>query len=80
MELYSDRLLNSYHFWLSYFEKLISNSILSYLYGFRFVNFLVYFGLTYNTVSLAGSVYVNFFISGLSELPAILLGVFAFNW
>ena len=53
-----------------YFSDSVHHFVL--LHDFRFVNFLVYFGLTYNTVSLAGSVYVNFLISGLSELNLLL--------
>lgn len=39
----------------------------------RFVNALVYFGLSLNVKNLAGNMYVNFFILIIIELPAALL-------
>ena len=40
---------------------------------FRFVNALVYFGLSLNVKNLAGNMYLNFFILIIIELPSALL-------
>lgn len=42
----------------------------------RFVNALVYFGLSVNVKNLAGNMYVNFFILIIIELPSALLAWF----
>ena len=36
----------------------------------RFTNSLVYYGLSFNTGSLVGSIFLNLFLGGLLELPA----------
>ena len=36
----------------------------------RMVNSLVYYGLSLSTSALAGDPYLNFFLSGLVEIPA----------
>ena len=40
---------------------------------YRFVNSLVYYGLSLNTSNLGGDPYVNFLISGAVEVPAYIL-------
>ena len=40
--------------------------------NFRFVNSVVYYGLSLNTSNLGGSDYINFFISGAVEFPALV--------
>ena len=39
---------------------------------FRFVSSSVYYGLNFNTGNLAGNLYLNVFISGLVEIPALV--------
>lgn len=46
----------------------------------RFVNTLVYYGLSLNTKHLGGDIYKNFFLSSLMELPAYLTSVCLINW
>ena len=43
---------------------------------FRFVNSLVYYGLSLSTAELAGDRYVNFFISGVVEFIAYFITIF----
>lgn len=43
---------------------------------FRFVNALVYFGLSLNVKNLAGDMYLNFFMLIIIELPSALLAWF----
>lgn len=43
----------------------------------RMVNTLVYYGLLLSTHQLAGNRYLNFFLSGLVEIPAYTLSYFA---
>lgn len=40
------------------------------------MNGFVYYGLSFNTNSLAGNMYINFFLSGLVELPAYVLTMY----
>ena len=47
------------------------NSLLCFCF-FRFVNSMVYYGLSLNTSNLGGNDYVNFFIAGAVEIPAYL--------
>lgn len=49
-------------------------------FSFRFVNTLVYYGLSLNTKHLGGDIYKNFFLSSLMELPAYLTSVCLINW
>ena len=42
----------------------------------RFVNSLVYYGLSLSTSALAGDRYLNFFLSGLVEIPAYTASIF----
>ena len=42
------------------------------LYCNRFVNSLVYYGLSLNTSNLGGNPYINFCISGAVEIPAYI--------
>ncbi|CAH1797125.1 unnamed protein product [Owenia fusiformis] len=44
-----------------------------------FVNILVYYGLSLQTGYLAGNLYLNFFLSGLVEVPAYLAVTFSLN-
>ena len=46
---------------------------------FRFVNSLVYYGLSLNTSNLGGNEYVNFFIAGAVEIPAYIFCQLAIN-
>jgi hypothetical protein len=39
---------------------------------FRFVSSSVYYGLNFNTRNLAGDRYMNIFIAGLVEIPALV--------
>ncbi|KAK2177215.1 hypothetical protein NP493_613g03003 [Ridgeia piscesae] len=41
-----------------------------------FVNSLVYYGLSLNTSAIAGDRYINFFLSGLVEVPAYITCIF----
>ena len=50
--------------------------ILCYLH-FRFVNSVVYYGLALNTSNLGGSDYINFFIAGAVEFPALIFYQFS---
>ena len=50
--------------------------ILCFVLTFRFVNALVYFGLSLNVKNLAGDMYLNFFILIIIELPSALLAWF----
>lgn len=45
----------------------------------RFVSSSVYYGTSLNVGSLSGDRYVNFFLSGLVEIPALLFVVFVNN-
>lgn len=54
---------------LKSFRLLIFSLIMCYLWC---VSALVYYGLSLNTGSLAGSPYLNFFLSGLVEIPAYI--------
>ena len=49
-------------------------------FSFRFVNTLVYYGLSLNTKHLGGDIYKNFFLTSLMELPAYLTSVCLINW
>ena len=49
-------------------------------FSFRFVNTLVYYGLSLNTKHLGGDIYKNFFLSSLMELPAYLTSVCLISW
>ena len=40
---------------------------------FRFVSCSVYYGLNFNTRNLAGDRYLNVFISGIVEIPALVI-------
>ena len=42
----------------------------------RFVNSLVYYGLSLSTGVTAGDPYMNFFLSGLVEIPAYTASIF----
>ncbi|CAD5117723.1 DgyrCDS6470 [Dimorphilus gyrociliatus] len=44
------------------------------------VNSLVYYGLSLSTSSLAGDPYLNFFLSGLVEIPAYIVSAFALQY
>ena len=45
----------------------------------RFVNALVYYGISLNTSNLGGSPYWNCFIAGAVEIPAYALVILAMN-
>jgi hypothetical protein len=42
----------------------------------RFANSFVYYGLTFNSSNLGGSIMVNFLLNGLTEIPACALSLF----
>ena len=46
----------------------------------RFVNVLVYYGLSLSTSDLGVNVYVAFFISGAVEVPAYITSIFAVDY
>ena len=48
-----------------------------YYFHFRFVNSVVYYGLALNTSNLGGSDYINFFIAGAVEFPALIFYQFS---
>lgn len=41
---------------------------------------MMYYGLSWNTGSLPGNIYVNTLISGAVEVPALITGVRLMNW
>ncbi len=49
------------------------------IFSCRFVNSLVYYGLSLNTSNLGGNDYFNFFISGAVEVPAYIFCQFGIN-
>ena len=46
---------------------------------FRFCNSFVYYGLSLNTATLPGNLYVTNFLYGISEIPANLFGIYLMN-
>lgn len=46
---------------------------------FRFVVSMVYFSVTFSAPTIGGDMYLNFFLSSLVELPAIPIGIWAYN-
>ena len=40
------------------------------IFSFRFVNGLVYYGVSFSTPTLGGNMYLNFFLSSVIEIPA----------
>ena len=62
------------------FNELWSVSLHQNFFCFRFVNTLVYYGLSLNTKHLGGDIYKNFFLSSLMEVPAYLTSVCLINW
>jgi len=46
----------------------------------RFVDCLMYYGLSLNMADLSGNVFFNSFLSGAVEVPANLLCVVLLNW
>jgi hypothetical protein len=46
----------------------------------RFTCALMYYGLSLNTGSLPGDIYVNVIISGAVEVPALIIGFRLMNW
>ena len=46
---------------------------------FRFVDSMVYYGLSLNTSNLGGNDFVNFIVMGGVEIPAFIIGVFILN-
>ena len=53
-----------------------SGTIIQVVLCCRLVNSLVYYGLSLSTSQLAGDRYLNFFISGLVEIPAYTACIF----
>ena len=45
-----------------------------------FVSSAVYYGMSFNVTFLEGSTYLNFFLLGLAEIPAIVFVVLVNNW
>ena len=54
----------------------ITQSALCY---FRLINSITYFGLSLYTSYLGGDDYINFFLSGVVEIPAYLLCIWVLN-
>ncbi len=49
--------------------------ITSFLYFLRFINGMVYFGASYGASDLGGSMYLNYTLTSLIEIPANMLVV-----
>lgn len=43
----------------------------------RFVNALVYYGVSFSSPNLGGSIYLNFFLTSVIEIPANIAGIWA---
>lgn len=50
-----------------------------FIYSSRFVSGAVYYGLSFNVKNIAGDRYINFFLSGLVEIPALIFVVLVNN-
>ena len=78
MELVSDFPIES--FYLVHYRFTIKHLFIVLLLptpAARCANSLIYYGLSLSTGSLAGNVYLNFFLSGLVEIPAYFIAAFA---
>ncbi|XP_036364376.1 organic cation transporter protein-like isoform X2 [Octopus sinensis] len=45
-----------------------------------FVNAMIYYGVTLNSIDMSGSRYLNFLLMSAVEIPATILGYFMFKW
>ena len=55
------------------------NELSERLFIHRFVVAMVYYGVFLSAPTVGGDMYLNFFLSSLVELPAIYLGIKAYN-
>ena len=53
---------------------------MKFIISFRFTCSLMYWALSFNTGSLSGNIYLNTFLLGIVELPALLLSYYCMGW
>lgn len=46
-------------------------------FSFRFLNALVYYGVSFSTPTLGGNMYLNFFLSSVIEIPANYVAIWS---
>ena len=46
-------------------------------FAYRFVNAMVYYGVSFSTPTLGGNIYLNFFLLSIIEIPANYVGIWA---
>ena len=61
---------------MSLTRTIASCNVFSSLYS-RFVNAMVYYGVSFSTPTLGGNIYLNFFLASIVEIPANYVGIWS---